>query len=422
MSVRAAELIHVGNSILIDRLQQAGPANLNQNVTTIYELGDYESLDRIRDIPDYTMPMQSFDARAQMEAILLGLDYDGMADGHLMDISEVLPLDVLGEYKKGKTNADPFGIRAGVILPQLYTESIQYRYGLRQNAAQTVNLRGDQIGWNDASAYEETFTGSGAAGQACALTHGALPYNGDSISGTKYAFSVSLASGKRLFLGADYTETTTGSGQAKTATVHVIASVPNTDKIRITYFSPTVAEYPQVSHAPASAVAPAAIRGKDIEVRIGGTDVADRWSGVQSVQWNWTVTLDRDEEFGNPLVVSQDFDVPDVGGTINIKPRDMADFLARIRQITGVASGETAGPNVTNPVPAMVTLHSPVTGKAIKSLFTPDAVFDLPGYNQQVQTKFTQDMTFASQSGQFYVVKNGFVDWDGTDATGVADS
>jgi hypothetical protein len=420
MTVKAAELIHVGNSIFIDRLQQAGPGNLNQQQTTVYELGNFRSVDRIRDIPDYTFPMQSFDARAQLEAMALGLDYDTLADGTVLDLSQVVPVDVLGEYKKGKRDADAFGVRASAILPQLYVESIQYRFGLRQNAQQTVNFRGDQIGYNDASAYEETFVGTNTAGQACLLTHDALPYNGDAISGTKYAFAVSLASGRRLFYGADYTETTAGVGQAKTTTVHITAAVPATDKIKIAYFSPTVAEYPQASHEAASATAPAAIRGRDIEVRLGGVAITDRLAAVQSVQWNWSVQLDRDEEFGNPLVISQDFDVPDVAGTVNIKPRDMGEFMAVVRQVMGVAAGETVGPMTSVPLPLEVILHSPVDGSILKSQFTPDALFTLPGYSAQVQQKLTVDLPWSSQSGQYYVVKNGHVGWDGTTVTGVA--
>lgn len=420
MSVKAGELIHVGNSVLIDRLQQAGPGNLNQRQDRIYELGNYRGVDVIRDIPDYTFPMQSFDARAELEALLLGLDYSTLSSGTLLDMSKVLPVDVLGEYKKGIQDADAYGVRASAILSHLYTESIQYRYGLRQNAEQTVNLRGDFIGYNDASAYEETFVGTATANQACLLTNPALPYNGDAIAGTKYAVEVSTASGKRLFLGNDYTEAATGVGQAKTVTVTVLASVPTTDKIKIAYFSPTVAEYPQASHAAAGAVAPAAIRGKDIEVRVGGVTVSDRWSAVQSVQWNWTVQLDRDEEFGNPLIISQDFDVPDVAGMINIKPRDMLDLMTRIRQIANVPAGETAGPMTSQPLPLEVCLHSPVDGSIIKSLFTPDAVFTLPGYNGRVQTKLAVDLPWSSRSGQFYVIKTGHAGWDGTTVSGVA--
>lgn len=420
MSVKAGELIHVGNSVLIDRLQQAGPGNLNQRNDRVYELGNYRSVDIIRDIPDYTFPMQSFDARAELEALLLGLDYTTLADGTLLDMSKCLPVDVLGEYKKGVSDADAFGVRTSAILPQLYVESLQYRFGLRNNAEQTVNLRGDQIGWNDASAYEETFVGSGAAGQACLLAHGALPYNGNPIAGTQYAFAVSLASGKRLFLGADYTEATTGAGQAKTTTVTITAAVPATDKIKIAYFSPVVAEYPQAGHAAASATAPAAIRGKDIEVRVGGVTVSDRWSAIQSVQWNWTVQLDRDEEFGNPLVISQDYDVPDVAGTVNIKPRDMLELMTRIRQIAGVPAGETAGPMTSVPLPLEVCLHSPQDGSILKSLFTPDAVFTLPGYNGRVQQKLTVDLPWSSQSGQMYVIKRGHAAYSGGVTTGVA--
>src|SRR5690606_16790408 len=95
----------------------------------------------------------------------------------------------------------------------------------------------------------------------------------------------------------------------------------------------TVASYPQLSHAAASATRPAAIKGKDIEVRVGGNTVLNRWSGVQTAQVDYRVTLERDEEMGSAQAIGQDFDVPEVSGSIELRPFDAAALMQIIRQV-----------------------------------------------------------------------------------------
>lgn len=410
MTVKAGDLLTVGGSVLIDRLQSAGPT-VNQAQNRIYELGNYQSVDVTREIPDLTFPMESFDARAEMEAMLVGqasplATYESLADGTEFDMSTCVALNALGAFKRGKRDAAPYDIAAGAIVPGLYVEQIQYRFGIQDNASQTVTLRGDSIHYNDASPYEQWAVGTNTAGQTIALGHSALPYNGDTLNGTRYAISVHIAeTGERLFFQTDYTETVTGVSQAKTVSVVVTDPVPATQHVVVSYFSPTAANYPQASHAVASAVAPANIKGRDLELRVGGTDVTDRWSGVQATTIDWRVTLDRDEEFGNAYYVSQDFDVPDVTGTVDIKPRNIGDFITHIRQTSNVAAGEVIGPMSSAPLELELLLHSPVDGTILKTFYIPDAVFTLPGYSGRVQQKLAPTMNWASQGGQLYVYK-----------------
>ncbi len=202
-------------------------------------------------------------------------------------------------------------------------ESLSYRFGLRDNASQTVSLRGDSIFYAEASTYQQSAAGTGAAGQTITLANPAIPYTGDTIAGTRFVLGVSLRSGKRLTFGSDYTEAVSGTAAdgSRAVTLTITAPVATTDQVKVIYQSPTVAVYPQASHALATAVRPAAIKGRDIEVRIGGTAITDRWSSVQSVGIAQRITLDRDEEFGNAEAVAADLDVPEVTGTVEIKPR-----------------------------------------------------------------------------------------------------
>ncbi len=173
----------------------------------------------------------------------------------------------------------------------------------------------------------------------------------------------------------------------------------------MTYASDTVAVYPQMSHALASSVRPAALRGRNITVAVGGTALADRWTSVQSVQLDYRVQLQRDEEFGNSQIVTQDYDVPDVTGNVVLKPRNYAELYKRVRTIAGVAANEVAGALTTDPLPLYIELHSPDTGAVLKSFYVPDARFNLPGFSGRVQQKLEVTLDWTSDSGDCTIYK-----------------
>jgi hypothetical protein len=408
MSIKSGELIHVGNSVLVDRAQTAGPGSLNVPQEHIYELGNYRGVGIVRDIPDLKFSLESLDCSAAVEALLAGKDFNSMADGEYIDMATVLPLDVASQFKKGRTADTPYEVEASVAIPFVMAESVNYRYGLSQNASQTVSLQGDALYYSRGSAYIQEIAGSGAAAQSVALDHPVIPYEGDTTNGTRYALAITIAgSGRRLTPFVDYTEQATGAGPTYSVSITLSnnITVDADDKIRVIYQSDQHAAYPQASHAPVSAVKPAALRGRDIEVRVAGTAITNRWSSVQSVDLTWSVRLDRDLEFGNPNVIGQDFQVPEVRGTIEIKPRDYSELLARVQQVAGVTDDSVTGPLSSVQVPLEVILHSPIDGHVLKTLYVPEARFTIPGFSGRVQTKLTVQFPFESDTGDFYVYK-----------------
>jgi hypothetical protein len=500
VAIKGGDLIHVGNQILIDRAQTAGPGQVNINRTKIYELGNYYSLASITDTPDLTFSLESFDASAEFEALLTGnqfavndtvqtvtvtatggtftitfqsqttaaINYNAatstvqtallalpnlqagdvtvsgtpgaytltfsaddsalvtangaaltgttptvvvastgtgtdLADGTAMKPAANLPMDIVSAFKPGFSSTTPYNVVGTVAIPYLALESLSYKFGISDSASQSATLRGDSIFYNPSSAFIQETAGTNAANQAVILAHPATVYNGDTTSGTRYVLSASLKSGKRLLLGADYTEATT----AGVTTVTVLSAVPTTDKIRITYASSTPTSYPQLSHAAVTAVRPAAIRGRNIEIYIGGELISNRWTSVQSVNIDWKVTLEKDEELGNAQVVSQTFDTPDVTGSVDLKPRDYQELYAKVCQLAGVTPGEVAGALTTVPLELLVVLHSPDTGAILKSIYVPDARFTLPGYSGQAGQgqKITVTFNFESDTGDMTVFK-----------------
>ncbi|MGZ4745728.1 MAG: hypothetical protein ACXVYY_01460 [Oryzihumus sp.] len=412
MSIKAGQLVTSGNLLVVDRLETGGPGQLNIPTTREFELGNNLAVATSRDIPDLTWTAESKDVTCDLEALLLNVA--NISGNSPFALEKCQPMDVASYFTNGLTSANPYDTAMSVAIPSLYLESLSYRFGLSTTARQTATMRGDLIVYSPGSAFVEQSAGTAAAGQTIALAHSAYIYNGDLTTGPRYTINVSV-DGVRLRYGSQYTETVTGTGTARSVSVVLVSAVPTTSKVRITYLSDTVAQFPQTIH-PAVSVKPAAIKGKDIKVYVTPLDGSGavqslgsfgvEWGNVQSAAVDWKATLDRDLEFGSQNVVSQDFDVPAVTGSIDIKPQNAAEVLTRLRQLTGVATAtEGIGPQQAVPVSVDVVLHHPDTGVALKTLHVPDARFTLPGFQGRVQQKLAMNVPFESDSGALRVYR-----------------
>lgn len=397
MAIKAGQILHDANGYVIDRIQTAGAGNINIPEEKIYELGNFQTVATVRDIPDLSFDMESFDMSCEVEAILTGQDPTTLNDGDEFDFGLSMPLDIISPFKSG-TNA--FDIIRGIGIPYLTLERATYRFGLRQNATQQFTLRGDSIYYIPGTPYYQEFSNGGAA--TYTLAHTAIEYVEQGLS--HYALCVTLIDRpsntyRRLFLGDDYTNTSGG--------FTTTASNSAYDTIAVVYGSATAAQYPQTVHQNAS-VKPAAIRGKDIDVYVGtddATPVFTRWTSVQSVEVNRTVNLENDEEFGNTHYVASDYDTADVTGNIVIKPRDPSELWTKIAQVADVAADKVVGPFTSTFLPVEIRISDPDSGLVLKTLYIPDCRFTIPGVQGRVQTKLETTFNFTSDGGTLLVYK-----------------
>lgn len=404
MAIKGGQIIHAGNGVtVVDRVQTGGPGQVNVPTEKIYELGNYKSVATVRDTPDLTFSLESFDVSTEVEEMLTG----GEDPATGIDLAKAVPVDIASQFKAGQTATDPFAVVSSVAIPFLYLEQMSYRFGLRDNATQSASLRGDTIFYNPGPCFVETAAGTGAAGQTMVTTH---PAYASSESDGRRVLSVTAGT-KRLNLGADYTEAAgTVTNGAAIVTLTFTEAVPVTDDIRIIYSSPDSVQYLQTVH-PDPTVKPAAIKGRDIEIYAGGYDPLDvpgsqvnKLTSVQSVNVDWRVTIDKDEEFGNYYAVGLDFDVPTVNGSIDIKPRDSADFMAILRKVTGVTDDKAViGTSSSVPLELDVVIKNPEDGTTLKRIHVPDARFTPPGYSGRVQQKITISLPFESDEGSLLV-------------------
>lgn len=424
MAVKAGSILHSANGNLIDRIQTGGPGSLNIPQDKVYELGNYQSVAIVRDVPDLSFSLDCLDVDTEIEATLTGADPSAASDGDSYNLANAKTVDIISPWK---SPYGEFGIVRGVAIPQLALESASYRYGLSDNAGEQFTLRGDSIYYIPGTPYQDDFTGNGST-TAFSFENGpALLYqeSGDDL----YALNVSV-DGERMTPGDDYTATDTA--------VTFNTAPANGAKIRIIYGSSTAGTYAQTVHQGIS-VKPAAIRGKDIDVffstavkvatvtqkavdtnvatlttsaahnlSVGDTitvsgvgapfdgtfttvtgttgtsikyaltnaDVTEtaatgtvtmavevRWQDVQSCNIDWKVTLEEDREFGNAHAISREAtDVPDVTGQIEVKPRSVEALFNRLQQITGLPASQVIGPDSSVAGALRVELRNPGSG------------------------------------------------------------
>ena len=390
MAIKGGQILHVSGGFVIDRIQTGGVSGINVNEDRIEELGNVEAVGTIRDIPDLTFELESYDTTTELESLLTG-GINDEATGTMFSLADFVPINVLSPFK----TSGAFTTASSVIIPALSLESMSYSFSLTDSATISATLRGDSVFYVPGSAYEQIEDGDDST-VVFNFTNTALK---SAISGNDYyALSVEV-DGERMRLGTDYTNTAT-------AVTFIVAPPTGTSNIKFVYGSATVASYIQTVHDTAK---PAGVRGRDIYVRLGdgaATPTYTDWLGIQSANVDWRVTLERDEEFGNPQIVAQDFDVPETSGSITMKPTNVSALFEQIQAVAGISGSEIA--NATQDPPELeveIKVADPSDGTTLKTLMVADAKFTLPALQGSVGAKLESDFAFTSSSGALSIYK-----------------
>src|ERR1035437_3112038 len=72
MAIKAGQILHAMNQFIVDRIQTGGAGSLNIPQERVYELGNYQAVGLVRDIPDLTFSLDVLDVSTQVEALLCG--------------------------------------------------------------------------------------------------------------------------------------------------------------------------------------------------------------------------------------------------------------------------------------------------------------------------------------------------------------
>src|SRR3954462_6800689 len=117
MAIKAGQILHVANQFVVDRIQTAGPGDLNIPQEKVYELGNYQSVAVVRDVPDLSFNLECLDVDTEVEALLTGsTDPYADADGTAYELVNARPIDILSPWK---TPYGDFEAVRGVAIPAL---------------------------------------------------------------------------------------------------------------------------------------------------------------------------------------------------------------------------------------------------------------------------------------------------------------
>lgn len=399
MPIKSGQFLHDANGFVVDRIQTGGVSSLNIPEETIYELGNYSSLATIRDIPDLTFDIESFDVSTEVEALLVGRNGTTDSTGQTYAFTNALPVDVVSPFKSA---VGAYDIINGIAVPYLTLEQVDYRFGVKANSTQKFTFRGDSIFYVTGTPKREEINLVAATFiYTFAQTAQNFVYSGV----TQHVLSACVTNpttftSKRLFFGTDFADT----GVNMTLNQDFFAQ--GYTKLHIVYGTSTANNYLSTVHQ-GIGVKPAAVRGKDIDVYLGlnaATPTLGRWTGIQSVDVSYKVNLEIDQELGNPFNVAYDFEVPDVTGSIVVRPVNLADLYSKIAQVANVSSG-VIGPFTSQPLPLEIKIQDPDLGTVLKSIYIPDARFTIPNIQGKVQTRQEVTFNFKSDSGVMTVYK-----------------
>lgn len=403
MAIKAGQILHVAGAtdqapgLLVDRIQTAGVTSINVNEDTLEELGNFITIGTIRDIPDLSFEIESFDAGTELEEIIAGGDGTAAVDTEIGPFPSSLPLDILSPFK----NSGLFTVVDSIVIPFLSLESVAYNFSLNDPMTQTVGMKGDSVFYIPGSPYQEDFIGNGIL-TVFTYANTAIPTDIDGV--THHVLGATIKDTgtgvvTRQFLTDDYTDSTTA--------ITMLTAPSATEILTIVYGSTAVVSYLQAAHV--GAATPVAARGRDITITLD-KDAAGAgpivFTGVQSATADWRVTLERDEEFGNSQIIAQDFDVPEVSGTITMKASDAPALFTKIQEVVGL--GVTAIANATDkppPITLDIEVKDPDAAANKKTLYVPDAVFQMPAVQGSVGNKLEVDFNWTSEGGLLEVWK-----------------
>lgn len=412
-TIAGAQILTLGGRRVLDRVQSAGPSDLTINREKIYELGNDSSLDTIPGIPEVSFNVESFDVSTEFECELINVDpttFPNTPGSNEIDFKDAVPIDMASLFKtKKKSNV----IASGVIAPFLTLSSVSYRFGVGESASQSFTLNGDTQLLVPGQPYVEHFVNSGVGPYTIART--ADIYNGEGYP--IYILSVSMYNTTDGTFKRLYFDNTGDAGYTNTATSFTLPNDPLLaayDQIKVTYSSQTKVDYDEDGVGPNGQIVhegihikPAAVRSQHLDVFIGtggATPTFTRFNSVQNIEANWSVSLENGEELGNSQYTYSEYDVPEVSGSIGIRAMSPEELALKLSQITGVPANEVIGPNSSVPVPLEMRVYNPLNkSQILKTIYIPDARFDLPGFTGQVQSRLENTMNWNSDSGEMYV-------------------
>lgn len=414
MTILAGTILHVGGANIIDRIQSAGLGNTKMPMEAIREVGNLNIVDKVPGEPDYTFTLETFDVSTEVESWLTGGIGGGTATtapgasdaaGTEYPINGVNTqfVNITSPWRNPLSSAG--AIEAGHIVPGYFPTKVSYKYGVKENASESVDLQGSTFYYYEGAPVEVYKTGDGTT-TAFETTDAAAMYREYGIGGETFRgiFGV-LVNGVLMTKNVDYSESPTNSATPAVATVTFFTAPPESADIRFCYFSTTPRNLPTSLNASA-VVKPAAVRGRNICVFLGSGESAAQLGAIQSATLDYACKGQVERELCSYEVTGYTVLETDVTGSLTLRARDIDQLFAVLGTITGLSRAEVIGWLNINPMPMSIKIQNPRNpSQILKTLYVSDAMFDMPDTSVKVNQPVDFMLAYQSQTGTFSVFK-----------------
>lgn len=357
--------------------------------TIIDELGNPEHAGETRDTPNVTLSFSAFDTSIKIFAAMTGTDPDSYP-GAGVNISELGEVDAI-VFTKDPDSSDYVKSGHG---RRLQVRDFSYSYSVDGESTEDYTAVGSERRWLKYDVIVDTSTNVGTS-----FSLSEVPIQ---LKNGNYCLSV--------ILDGDYLEevdAAPGTGEYSVSGQTLTTGDALVSKIVMVYHAdPAGDNWSDVSDD----TIPAAIRGKDVNVKILANDIAR----VQSVTINGNLNPQAVKELGNRNIVGYQRQVPTIEGTITVLDTDteLISLLTEGVINSGVewAPGEGC---TTADISLTVELYDPcdITEpyEVLKSIYLDSIVIVGDSYTQNVNNNAQQVFNFRSETGDCLIYSGAIV-------------
>ncbi|HEC63698.1 hypothetical protein LCGC14_0482900 [marine sediment metagenome] len=376
-------------SFAASRIQRFS-TNADQPTNTIDELGNPNHAGTSRDIPNVTITFQAMDVGIKVISVLTGQDENSFPAAGVniaTGDSAMKEIDIVG-YVKSETASDYV---KSLHLRRCRIQSFTFNYTVDGDSTEEYTAVGSAKRWFTTDVMVELFS-SGAGPFALGETEIVLK-NGDSalsvIKDGVYLEEVSVAPA-------------VGEYRITGSAVNLNAGDPVATQMLVVYqASPAGNNWADINELDAI---PAAIRGKDVSVSVGGTAQVR----VQAVSVTANFNPQAIREMGRRDVVGYREQIPEVTGTITVLDTDteLIEFFTVGEFDGGDTEFVIGGCSVSGAALELQLLdpsdcEDPIT--VLKTVYLDEIVITSEGFTSNVNDNATQTFDYRSETGSVVV-------------------
>jgi hypothetical protein len=373
------QLVIVGprDSFKASRIQRL---SLNTDIpsTDIDELGNSTHAGQTKDLPAVTLAFSAFDVSVKVFSALTGVDPTAWVLNTGVDISELGEIDAL-LYVKSDTAATY--AKSGSAR-RLQIRDFTFSYSVDGESTEDYNAIGSEKRWLKYDAIVDKLTGAG-------------PYT---LSETPIALNNGNKAISCILDGVYLTETQAvlAEGEYKIVGQTLTMKEALVNQVQIVYHANATNPWTDVSDS----LPPAAIKGKDVDIKI----LAENIDRVQSVTINGNLNATAVNEMGTRNVIGYQRQVPTVDGTITVLDTDteLIALLSYGVTTSGVEWQPGEGCSTT-PLTLTVELVDPCDTSSpyevLKTVYIPSIIIVGDSYTANVNNNVSQVFNFKSEFG-----------------------